>query len=123
MIGNLSTPNLDTGWANFFEDYPHPNDFFNPLLNGESTAPVFNTNLPQIDVPELNEKIDQLAQKQLDPTVEEEYAALDEAFMKEAPMAPYGNRRLSLFVSSDIDFDEVIWTLTFSGDLTSFQFK
>ncbi len=36
VIGNLSTPDLDIGWTDWFEDYPHPNDFFQPLLAGES---------------------------------------------------------------------------------------
>jgi peptide/nickel transport system substrate-binding protein len=123
VTGNLSTSDLDTGWINWFEDYPHPNDFFEPLLAGSSIAPVNNTNLAQIDVPELNEKIDRLGNQQLSPEVEEEYAQLDREYMELAPWAPFGNRVLTLFVSSDIDFDEVIWNPTFSGDLTSFQFK
>ncbi len=40
VIGNGSTPNLDVGWANWFQDYPHPNDFFQPLLAGESITPT-----------------------------------------------------------------------------------
>ena len=43
--------------------------------------------------------------------------------MEQAPFAPYGNPISSVFVSSDIDFDNVIWNPIFSGDLTSFQFK
>ena len=39
MIGNESTPDLDTGWTDWYQDYPHPNDFFQPLLSGESIAP------------------------------------------------------------------------------------
>src|SRR5262249_36847352 len=35
VIGNASTPDLDTGWVDWYEDYPHPNDFFQPLLAGE----------------------------------------------------------------------------------------
>jgi len=123
VIANPSTPDLDTGWTNWFEDYPHPNDFFEPLLSGESIAPTFNTNLAQIDVPRLNRKISELGSKQLDSTVEGEYAELDREFMELAPMAPFGNRTLSLFVSDDIEFDNVIWNPTFSGDLTSFQLK
>ena len=38
IIGNETTPDLDTGWLDWFEDYPHPNDFFQPLLAGESIA-------------------------------------------------------------------------------------
>ncbi|HEY5976630.1 MAG TPA: ABC transporter substrate-binding protein, partial [Solirubrobacterales bacterium] len=123
LIGNESTPDLDTGWANWFEDYPHPNDFFEPLLAGSSIAPTGNTNLSRTDDPKLNEKIAELGAKLLSPEVEAEYAALDEAYMELAPWAPYGNRELSLFVSDDIDMESVIWNPTFSGDLTSFQFK
>ncbi|MBW8059719.1 MAG: ABC transporter substrate-binding protein [Solirubrobacterales bacterium] len=123
VIGNQSTPDLDTGWANWFEDYPHPNDFFEPLLAGSSIAPTNNGNFAQIDVPSLNEKIDELAAQQLGPEQERQYAALDREYMEQAPWAPYGSRTLSAFVSSDIDLDEVIWNPTFSGDLTSFQFK
>jgi peptide/nickel transport system substrate-binding protein len=123
VVGNTSTPDLDTGWAPWFEDYPHPNDFFEPLLAGSSIAPTNNTNLPQIDDPQLNAKIEKLGSEQLGPDQERGYAELDREFMEQAPMAPYGNRSLSLFVSEDIDMDEVIWNPTFSGDLTSFQFK
>lgn len=123
VIANTSTPDLDTGWANWFEDYPHPNDFFEPLLSGESIAPTGNFNLAQIDVPELNEKISELGAQQLDSDVEAEYAELDREFMELAPWAPFGNRSLTLFVSDAVEFDEVIWNPTFSGDLTSFQLK
>jgi peptide/nickel transport system substrate-binding protein len=123
VIGNLSTPDLDTGWANWGQDYPHPNDFFEPLLAGSSIAPTNNGNFAQIDVPSLNKKIDELGRQQLGPQQEEEYAALDREYMERAPWAPYGNRTLSVFVSSDIDLEKVIWNPTFSGDLTSFQFK
>ena len=38
IIGNGSTPNLDTGWGNWYIDYPHPNDYFEPQLSGASIA-------------------------------------------------------------------------------------
>jgi peptide/nickel transport system substrate-binding protein len=123
VIGNTSTPDLDTGWLNWFEDYPHPNDFFEPLLSGESIAPTNNTNAAQIDVPELNRKISELGAEELDSDVEGEYAQLDREFMELAPWAPFGNRTLTLFVSDAVDFDKVIWNPTFSGDLTSFQLE
>jgi peptide/nickel transport system substrate-binding protein len=123
LVGNASTPDLDTGWANWFEDYPHPNDFFEPLLSGESIAPTNSTNLSRTDDPKLNAKIAELGAEPLSPEIEDGYAELDKAYMEQAPWAPYGNRRLSLFVSSDIDMESVIWNPTFSGDLTSFRFK
>jgi peptide/nickel transport system substrate-binding protein len=123
VIGNLSTPDLDTGWTAFIQDYPHPNDFFQPQLAGESIYPTFNTNFAQLDVPALNEKISRLREEPLGPKQEAEYAELDREFMEEAPWVPYGNNTLSTFVSSAIDLDKVIFNPTFGQDLTSFQFK
>jgi peptide/nickel transport system substrate-binding protein len=123
IIGDQSTPDLDTGWGSYFADYPHPNALFQPMLAGSSIRPVNNTNLPLINDPKLNAKIERLATEELGPKQEDEYADLDREYMEQAPWVPYGNRALSLFVSSDIDFDKVIWTPAFSGDLASFQFK
>jgi peptide/nickel transport system substrate-binding protein len=123
VIGNESTPNLDIGFANWFEDYPHPNDFFQPLLSGESIVPSGATNLARIDDPQLNAKITRLGEGPLTPQVEAEYAELDREFMEQAPWAPYGTSTLPTFVSSEIDLDKVIFNPTFAQDLTSFQFK
>ncbi len=123
LIGNESTPNLDIGFANWFEDYPHPNDFFQPLLSGESIAPVGATNLPRIDDPKLNAEITRLGEGPLTPQVESEYAELDREFMEQAPWAPYGTSTLPTFVSSRVDLDKVIFNPTFAQDLTSFEFK
>ena len=122
VIGNASTPDLDTGWANWFVDYPNPIGFFEPLA-GSNITPTNNLNLAQISVPSLNKKIDQLSTQRLGPQQEKEFAALDREFMEQAPWAPYGNVTLSIFVASDIELDKVIWNPTFSGDLTSFQLK
>jgi peptide/nickel transport system substrate-binding protein len=123
VIGNESTPNLDIGFANWFEDYPHPNDFFGPLLAGESIAPVGTTNLARIDDPRLNAEIERLGEGPLTPAVEAKYAGLDKAYMEAAPWVPYGTSTLPTFVSSEVDLDKVVFNPTFAQDLTSFQFK
>ncbi|HEU4393059.1 MAG TPA: ABC transporter substrate-binding protein [Solirubrobacterales bacterium] len=123
VIGNQSTPELDTGWTDWFQDYPHPNDFFQPLLAGESILPTNNGNVAEIDVPELNEEIARLGEEQLGPEQEAAYAELDKKYMELAPWAPYGNRAVSTFVSDAVDLDKVIFNLTFGQDLTSFEFK
>jgi peptide/nickel transport system substrate-binding protein len=123
VIGDEKTPDLDIGFASYAADYPDPNAFFEPLLSGASILPTNNTNLPRIDDPELNAKIEKLATEQIGPKQEDEYAALDKAYMEQAPFAPYGTPTVSVFVSSDINFEDVIWNPIFSGDLTSFQFK
>jgi len=123
LIGNASTPDLDAGWTDWYEDYPHPNDFFQPLLAGESILPTYNTNVAQIDVPELNAKIAKLGEEQLGPEQEADYAALDREYMELAPWVPYGTNTVSTFVDSEIDLDEVIFNPTMGQDLTSFQLK
>ncbi|HEX3041130.1 MAG TPA: ABC transporter substrate-binding protein [Solirubrobacterales bacterium] len=123
VIGNASTPDLDTGWASWFQDYPHPNTFFQPLLSEESIFPTNTSNLSRFADPKLSAKIERLAEQPLDSQVEAEYADLDREFMEQAPWAPYGNGTVPTFVSSAIDLDQVIYNPTFNQDLTSFRFK
>lgn len=122
-IGNASTPDLDTGWINWYPDYPNPSNFFEPLLSGEGIAPTNNINFARIDVPKLNEKIARLGEEPLGPDQEAEYAELDREFMELAPWAPYGTFTVSTFVDSEIDLDSVIFNPTFGHDLASFQPK
>jgi peptide/nickel transport system substrate-binding protein len=123
LISNTSTPDLDTGWTDWFADYPHPNDWFQLQLSGDSIAQIGNTNLAQIDDPKLSAKIARLAGEQFGPEQEAEYAEMDREFMEQAPWAPYGTNTVSTFVSSQIDLGKVIFNPTFGQDLTSFQFK
>lgn len=123
VIGNTSTPNLDAGWANWFADYAHPNDWFQPLLAGPSILRLNNSNFAQIDVPSLNQKIAKLREKPPGKAQERQYASLDRSYMKLAPWVPYGTRVLSTFVSKRVDLSKVIFNSTFGADLTSFQFK
>jgi peptide/nickel transport system substrate-binding protein len=123
LIGDLETPELDTGWIDWYEDYPHPNDFFQTLLAGESILPTNNSNTSQTNDPRLNAKIAKLREQELGPKQEAEYAEMDKEYMEQAPWVPYGNRTLSTFVSSEINLDNVIYNPTFGHDLTSFEFK
>lgn len=123
IIGNQTTPNLDTGWSDWFQDYPHPNDFFQPLLSGESILQTNNGNFANIDDPELNTEIETLAEEQLGPEQETAYAELDKKYMEQAPWVPYGTRTLDTFVSDAIDLESIIYSPTFFEYLTSFEFK
>lgn len=123
VIGNSSTPDLDTGWASWFEDYPNPNDFLQPLLSEESIAPTNGTNLARFADPPLSKKIVELGEQPLGAQQEAEYAQLDKEFMEQAPLAPYGTSTSSTFVSSAIDLENVVFNPTFGQDLASFEFK
>ena len=123
LVGNQSTSNLDIGWASWFQDYPHPNDFFQPMFAEESIFPTNTSNLARFADPKVSAKIAELAEQPLTPAVEAEYADLDREVMEQAPWVPYGTGTLGTFVSSAIDLDQVIYNPTFNQDLTSFRFK
>jgi peptide/nickel transport system substrate-binding protein len=123
VIGNQTTADLDTGWTDWFEDYPHPNDFFQPLLAGDSILQTNNTNFSNTDEPALNKEISKLGEEQLGPEQEAAYSELDKKYMELAPWAPYGTRTLSTFVSDAINLEGIIYNPTFFEYLTSFEFK
>jgi peptide/nickel transport system substrate-binding protein len=119
-LGDLKTPNLDTGFSDWFQDFPHPNDFFGILLNGESIHPTNNNNFSQFNDKALNAQMDALVRKPLNSSTQAGYAALDKKVMQQAPWAPYGNRELTTFVSDRINFDGVIFNPVFNQDFGSF---
>jgi peptide/nickel transport system substrate-binding protein len=123
VIGNDSTPDLDTGFANWFAEYPNPNAFFQPMLTEGSLAPTNATNLARFADPKISARIEQLATEPLGPGQETEYAQVDKEVMEAAPLIPYGNATAPTFVSDAIDLESVIFNPTFSQDLTSFRFK
>jgi peptide/nickel transport system substrate-binding protein len=122
-LGDLKTPNLDTGFSDWFQDFPHPNDFFGILLNGDSIHPTNNNNYSQLDVPSLNSQMNTLVQKPLNSSAQAGYAALDKKVMQQAPWAPYGNRELTTFTSDRINFDGVIFNPVFNQDFGTFALK
>jgi peptide/nickel transport system substrate-binding protein len=121
VIGNDSTPNLDTGFAAWFAEYPNPNAFFQPMLTEGSLSPTNATNLARFADPGVSAKIEQLATEPLGPEQEAEYAEVDKEVMEQAPLVPYGNATAPTFVSSAIDLEAVVFNPSFSQDLTSFQ--
>lgn len=123
VIGNSSTPELDTGFTNWLLDYPHPNDYFAPQLTGEAILPNGNTNWAMFDDPQVNAKTRELGRQQLGPKQERGYAALDRMVMREAPWAPFGNLTLGTFVADTIDLDKLVVSPIYGQDLTSFEFK
>ncbi len=123
VIGNRDTPDRDTGWYDWFADYPHPNDFFQPQLSGHSILPVGNSNYSEMDWPLLNREISRLGEEVLGPEQEEGYATLDRLYMELAPWVPYGSNTTATFVSSDVDLDKVVYNPTYGDDLTSFELK
>jgi len=122
-IGNQSTPDLDTGFSDWFQDFPHPDDFFRPLLNGASILPTNGNNFSRVSIPELDAKMDKLLEQQLTDDVKKQYAELDKAYMEQAVWAPYGNEEFTTFLSERMDFDKSYHHLLFNQDYSSFALK
>jgi peptide/nickel transport system substrate-binding protein len=122
-IGNQSTPDIDTGFADWFQDFPHPDDFFRPLLNGASILPTNSNNFSRINIPQLDVKMNQLLTQRLSDELKKQYAALDKAYMEQAVWAPYGNEQYTTFVSNRVDFDKVYHHLLFNHDYSSLAVK
>jgi peptide/nickel transport system substrate-binding protein len=120
VIGNGSTPNLDTGWADWYMDYPHPNDYFQPQLSGKSIQPTADSNYSRFDDPAIDRKIEELDRVPLGPKQEAEYAQLDRRVMRLAPWAPFGSVTMTTFVSSQIDSEKIVVSPVYGQDLASF---
>jgi peptide/nickel transport system substrate-binding protein len=120
VIGNESTPDLDTGFGNWFIDYPHPNDYFEPQLSSAGITPTAGSNWARFDDPAIDRQIEKLAREPLGPSQEAAYARLDREVMKQAPWAPFGSLTLSTFVSSRIDLGKLVVSPVYGQDLASF---
>jgi peptide/nickel transport system substrate-binding protein len=120
VIGNESTPGLDTGIANWYLDYPHPNDYFAPQLSGSSITPTASSNYARFDDPLIDRQIALLDRKPLAPATEAAYARLDRDVMRQAPWAPFGSLALTTFVSDQIDLKKVVVSPVYGQDLASF---
>ena len=102
-VGNEAT-NAQIGFADWFQDYPHPLDWFDVLLNGERITKTYNNNYANFDDKKVNAEIDAL-NKQAIPTspVNSRWASLDRQIMLEAPWAPFLNREFTDFFNVKVD--------------------
>jgi peptide/nickel transport system substrate-binding protein len=123
IIGNESTPDLDTGWANWYLDYPHPNDYFQPQLTNAGIAPTAGTNWARFDDPAITREVERLSRLPLGAKEEAAYARLDREVMSQAPWAPFGSVTLTTFVSDRIDLDKLVVSPVYGQDLASFTPK
>jgi peptide/nickel transport system substrate-binding protein len=102
-LGNQKTK-AEIGFADWFQDYPHPLDWFDVLLNGTRITETHNNNYSNFNDPAINSKIAELKQKTtLNAAINSQWAALDAQIMKKAGWAPYVNRQFTDFFGKNID--------------------
>jgi peptide/nickel transport system substrate-binding protein len=113
-----------TGFANWFQDFPHPKNFFF-LVDGKSIQPTNNQNYGNVDDPDITKGIAELNQE---PEMTDEVAArwgeLNKELVERAWMAPYGHRKLATFLSERMDFDNCArFHPVYFNDYSSFCLK
>jgi peptide/nickel transport system substrate-binding protein len=102
-VGNQATK-AQIGFADWFQDYPHPLDWFDVLLNGDRITQTHNNNYANYDNPTSNAKINDLKKEPTQTnSVNAEWATLDDTIMKDAPWAPFMNRQFTDFFNADMD--------------------
>ncbi len=93
------------GFANWFQDYPHPDNFMF-LVDGKSIQETNNQNFGNVDDPTINAGIVKLKPNPDLDSVAGEWAALDKRLVDEALVAPYGHRKLTVFMSERMNFKD-----------------
>jgi len=91
-IGNVNT-HAQTGWARWLEDYPHPLDWFDVLLNGNRITDQDNNNYSWYKNRKTDAQIESLKKAPiLTPAVNARWAKVEKQIMQQAPWAPWSNR-------------------------------
>src|SRR5919201_121707 len=122
-IGNNSTPNRDVGWARWLEDYPHPSDWFDVLLNGHRITDQNNNNYSDANNAKLNALIERLNKVPLSPKVNAQWATADKIAMQQAFWAPYVNRVFSDFFGPKVNMSCYVNQPIYHFDFSRICFK
>ncbi|MDQ3758510.1 MAG: ABC transporter substrate-binding protein [Actinomycetota bacterium] len=120
-IGNEKTE-AQTGFANWFQDFPHPFNFFF-LVDGDTIQPTNNQNFGNVDDPMINDTLDELLQEPDLEAATTDWEDLNRYLVESAAIAPYGHRKLATFVSDRIDFEATQFHPVYNNDYTSFALK
>ncbi len=100
----LKKTNAQTGFTDWYQDFPHPADFFEPNLSKKAleSSPTFNFQYKSNPV--LDRGLAKLTPETDPATVASEWAKLDRAVVEDANVAVYGNELSTSFFSERMDF-------------------
>jgi peptide/nickel transport system substrate-binding protein len=92
-------------FTDWYQDYPHPLDWFDVLLNGDRITATHNNNPGNVDVPSVNKEIDALKKiSEITPEVNARWAKVDKDLMATyATTIPYMNRSQTDFFGTKMD--------------------
>ncbi len=119
-IGNQRT-RAQAGYASWFQDYPHPQNFMF-LVDGSTIQNTNNQNFGNVDDPEINRGIDQLARQPIEQAAPG-YAQLDRRVIEQGHEVVFGHRLIPTITSDRIAFDRVKFHPVLQHDFTSFALR
>ena len=92
-------------FTDWYQDYPHPLDWFDVLLNGNRITDTHNNNPGNVNVPSVNKEIEALKKEaEITPAVNDRWAKVDSDLMaKYATTIPYMNKSSTDFFGADMD--------------------
>jgi peptide/nickel transport system substrate-binding protein len=123
-IGNQATK-AQIMYTNWYQDYPHPLDWFDVLLNGNRITQTHNNNVGNADFPAANATIERLKKEpKLNDQINQEWAQLDRDYIvKYSAVAPYLNIVGTDFFSKAVDLSCYYNHVLFQFDWTSICMK
>ena len=122
-VGNQATK-AQIGFADWFQDYPHPLDWFDVLLNGNRITDTHNNNYANFDNKAVNAKIETLKKEPtLTGSVNTQWASVDKMVDEQAPWAPFMNRQFTDFFNSDMDLSCYVNHVLYQFDYASICHK
>ena len=104
QIGDKKTK-AQAGITNWYQDFPHPADFFEPNLSGAAAASNPSFNFQFKSDPKLDAALEKLNPEADASTVADEWAEVDKLVIDNALGAVYGNELSTSFFSERMDFE------------------
>jgi peptide/nickel transport system substrate-binding protein len=118
-VGNQATK-AQIGFADWYQDYPHPLDWFDVLLNGGRITQTHNNNYANFDNAAVNSKIDALKkQSGTSSTINSDWANVDKMTMEQAPWAPFVNVQGIDTFNSDMDLSCYVFHVNYQFDFAT----
>ena len=105
-------------FTDWFQDYPHPLDWFDTLLNGNRITKTHNNNVGNVKVAAVDKEIEALKKEtQNTPEVNARWAKVDKDLMATyATTVPYMNRSFTDFFGPKIDMGCYVNTVVIYWD-------
>jgi peptide/nickel transport system substrate-binding protein len=116
-IGNQATK-AQAMFTDWYQDYPHPSDWFDVLLNGDRITETHNNNPGMVNVPSVNKEINALSSEpEINPEVNKRWAQVDRDLMvKYATTVPYMNKSSTDFFSNRMDMSCYVFSVVLYWD-------